>query len=169
MSSRWTFPPPPDGFEGNRRRQGSHTSEGSKRPSGSHPGGLSDSPAPTTKEHTVIAPQDLQPNEYTEPAAIDWKRARCNDGNGTLTHLFFSEDLIDIARAKAICSKCSLAVACLAAALERQEPCGVWGGHLLVNGVIVANKRRRGRPPKHPRPELVVEEVPLPPHYVKTA
>ena len=66
--------------------------------------------------------------------AINWKRARCNDGNGTLTHLFFSEDLIDIARAKAICSKCSLAVACLATALEREEPWGVWGGQLLVNG-----------------------------------
>jgi WhiB family transcriptional regulator, redox-sensing transcriptional regulator len=86
-----------------------------------------------------------------------------------LTHLFFSEDLIDIARAKAICSKCSLAVECLAGALEREEPWGVWGGQLLVNGVIVANKRRRGRPPKLPRPELEVDEVPLPPHYVRTA
>jgi hypothetical protein len=26
--------------------------------------------------------------------------------DGTLTHLFFSEDLYDIARAKAICAKC---------------------------------------------------------------
>ena len=96
-------------------------------------------------------------------------KARCADGSGTLTHLFFSEDLIDIARAKAICSKCSLAVACLATALERQEPWGVWGGQLLVNGSIVAHKRRRGRPPKHPRPDPVVDEVPLPPHYIKTA
>ena len=120
----------------------------------------------------MIAAQDLRPDLATEPAvdAINWKRALCNDGNGTLTHLFFSEDLIDIARAKAICSKCSLAVACLATALERQEPWGVWGGQLLVNGSIVAHKRRRGRPPKHPRPDPVVDEVPLPPHYiVKTA
>ena len=116
----------------------------------------------------MIALHELLANT-TEAMAIDWKRARCNDGNGTLTHLFFSEDLIDIARAKAICSKCTLAVACLAGALEREEPWGVWGGQLLVNGAIVANKRRRGRPPKHPRPELVVDEVPLPPHYVKTA
>ena len=97
-----------------------------------------------------------------------WAKARCNDGAATLTNLFFSEDLIDIARAKAICSKCSLAVACLASALERQEPWGVWGGQLLVNGRVLANKRGRGRPPKHPRPELVVDEVPLPP-YIKTA
>ena len=98
-------------------------------------------------------------------------KARCADGSGTLTHLFFSEDLIDIARAKAICSKCSVADACLAGALERLEPWGVWGGQLLQNGHIVTNKRRRGRPPKTPRPELVVDEVPLPPYFdvVKTA
>ena len=100
-----------------------------------------------------------------QPSSVNWKRARCNDGNGTLTHLFFSEDLIDIARAKAICSKCSLAGDCLGEALARQEPWGVWGGQLLVNGVVVAHKRRRGRPPKHPRPDPVVDEVPLPPHY----
>jgi len=40
---------------------------------------------------------------------------------------------------------------------------------VLVNGSIVAHKRRRGRPPKHPRPDPVVDEVPLPPHYIKTA
>jgi len=65
----------------------------------------------------VSITQDLGPELVDEGVAVDWKRARCNDGNGTLTHLFFSEDLIDIARAKAICSKCSLAVACLATAL----------------------------------------------------
>jgi hypothetical protein len=92
-------------------------------------------------------------------------KARCSDGSGTLSHLFFSEDLIDIARAKAICSKCSVADACLAGAVERVEPWGVWGGQLLQNGQVVTNKRRRGRPPKTPRPELVVDEVPLPPYF----
>jgi len=110
---------------------------------------------------------DLEPEAAQ---AIDWSRARCRDGAGTLTHLFFSEDLIDIARAKAICSKCSLAEACLSGALERAEPWGVWGGQLLLNGSIVAHKRRRGRPPKHPRPDPVVDEVPLPPYItVRTA
>ena len=75
---------------------------------------------------------------------------RCADGNGTLTHLFFSDDQYDIARAKAICSKCGLAEGCLGGALDRAEPYGVWGGHLLVEGVIVAIKRGRGRPPKNP-------------------
>ncbi len=91
---------------------------------------------------------------------------RCSDGNGTLTHLFFSDDEFDIARAKAICGKCGLAEACLDGALERVEPYGVWGGKLLIDGAIVEVKRGRGRPPKHPRPPLVVDEVPLPPHLV---
>jgi WhiB family redox-sensing transcriptional regulator len=91
---------------------------------------------------------------------------RCADGNGTLTHLFFSDDEFDIARAKAICSKCGLADACLTDALDRAEPFGVWGGSLLVDGVIVEVKRGRGRPPKQPRPPLVVDEVPIPPHLV---
>ncbi|MFZ8998257.1 MAG: WhiB family transcriptional regulator [Ilumatobacteraceae bacterium] len=92
--------------------------------------------------------------------------ARCADGNGTLAYLFFSEDEFDIARAKSVCSRCGLAESCLAGALERAEPYGVWGGQLLVDGVAVAVKRGRGRPPKHPRPVLVVDEVPLPPHLV---
>jgi hypothetical protein len=102
------------------------------------------------------------------PMIVDpWAKARCRDGHGTLTHLFFSDELIDIARAKAICAKCPLAVECLDGALEREEPWGVWGGQLLLNGRIVLHKRPRGRPPKHPRPELVVDEVPLPPHLIR--
>jgi WhiB family transcriptional regulator, redox-sensing transcriptional regulator len=92
--------------------------------------------------------------------------ARCADGNGTLTHLFFSDDEFDIARAKAICSRCGLAPGCLGGALDRAEPYGVWGGELLVDGVIVSVKRGRGRPPKTPRAPLVVDEVPIPPHLV---
>ena len=75
----------------------------------------------------------------------------------TAKALRLGDDLIDVARAKAICSKCALAIACLAGGLERQEPWGVWGGQLFVNGSIVAQKRRRGRPPKHPRPDPVVD------------
>ena len=53
-------------------------------------------------------------------------KGRCRDGHGTLTHLFFSEDLYDIARAKAICAKCQVSALCLSTALDRQEPWGVW-------------------------------------------
>ena len=94
----------------------------------------------------------------TNPAALDWGKARCRDGNGTLTHLFFSDEPIATARAKAICGKCPLSVACLEGALDRVEPWGVWGGELLEAGRIVANKRPRGRPPKHPRPLVVINE-----------
>lgn len=86
--------------------------------------------------------------------------ARCSDGRGSFNHLFFSDDPIDLARAKAICSRCALATTCLAGALERGETWGVWGGQILVDGEVVAVKRRRGRPPRHPRPAIVVDEVP---------
>jgi WhiB family redox-sensing transcriptional regulator len=109
---------------------------------------------------------DLDFDESVDETAIDWAVARCRDGNGTLTHLFFSDDLLTIARAKAICSKCVLRAACIEGALERQEPWGVWGGELIENGRIVVHKRPRGRPPKTPRPELIVDEVPIPPHLV---
>ncbi len=84
--------------------------------------------------------------------------ARCADGNGTLTPLFFSDHVLDIARAKAICAKCALVESCLDEAIEREEPWGVWGGELLSGGRIVANKRPGGRPPKRPRPPVIVDE-----------
>jgi WhiB family redox-sensing transcriptional regulator len=93
------------------------------------------------------------------PDELDRSRARCADGNGTLAPLFFSDHVIDIARAKAICRKCSLRERCLEGALERAEPWGVWGGELLSSGRIVAVKRPCGRPPTRPRPELVVDEM----------
>ena len=86
-------------------------------------------------------------------------RARCADGTGRLAELFFSDDAHDLARAKAICRRCALAESCLAGALERVEYYGVWGGVLVMEGVIVEDRPRRGRPPRHPRPELVVESV----------
>ncbi len=92
--------------------------------------------------------------------------ARCSDGNGTLAHLFFSDDDHELARAKAICRPCGLKESCLSGALEREEPYGVWGGMLVLDGVPVEVKRKRGRPPKHPKPVLVVDEVPIPAHLV---
>jgi WhiB family redox-sensing transcriptional regulator len=95
------------------------------------------------------------------PDAVGERSAppRCADGHGTLTPLFFSDDLIDIGRAKAICAKCPLAESCLDGALERQEPWGVWGGQLIENGRIIRDKRPCGRPPRTPRPALVIDEM----------
>lgn len=80
----------------------------------------------------------------------------CNDGTGSLTQLFFSEDLHDIARAKHLCSTCPLRRPCLEAALARRESCGVWGGELLSKGRVLPHKRRRGRPPKRRPAEVIV-------------
>lgn len=91
---------------------------------------------------------------------------RCADGNGTLTYLFFSDEHVDISRAKAICAKCSTREACLSQALEGQEPWGVWGGELIENGRVVVNRRPRGRPPVHIRHVRPIDEVPIPRHLV---
>ena len=50
-------------------------------------------------------------------------------------------------------------VQCLNSAIERHEPWGVWGGELFANGKVLAQKRRRGRPPKVAPPEPVIEEL----------
>ena len=93
-----------------------------------------------------------------------WAHARCNDGSGRLAEMFFSEELQDIARAKHICATCPALIPCLEGALERREPWGVWGGQLFLNGKILATKRRRGRPPKLPRPEDQLPDIPIPEH-----
>ncbi|MET0459501.1 MAG: WhiB family transcriptional regulator [Ilumatobacteraceae bacterium] len=100
----------------------------------------------------AVAPRDAA------DVAID-RHARCRDQRASLTPLFFSEDLIELARARAICSTCPVRVPCLDRALARHEPCGVWGGEIVVDGRVVAEKRGRGRPPKVPRARLVVDEI----------
>ena len=121
----------------------------------------------TTSKRTTNHPQnsentmnDIIQLQHVDEVSVSTKPiARCADGNGTLTPLFFSDHVLDIARAKAICSKCALRESCLADALDREEPWGVWGGELLSMGRIVAHKRPGGRPPKQPRPPVVVDEL----------
>ncbi len=62
--------------------------------------------------------------------------------------LFFAESPADVETAKALCLGCPARLACLTGALERREPNGVWGGELVLAGVVVPRKRPRGRPPK---------------------
>jgi WhiB family redox-sensing transcriptional regulator len=62
--------------------------------------------------------------------------------------LWFAESPADVELAKALCADCPVRTACLAGAIERREPWGVWGGQLLVQGVVVPRKRPRGRPRK---------------------
>ncbi len=65
--------------------------------------------------------------------------------------LFFAEQMPQLRAAQQVCEQCPLRALCLSEALERGEPWGVWGGKILVDGVIVEHKRGRGRPRKDER------------------
>ncbi len=62
--------------------------------------------------------------------------------------LFFAETPQDVEFAKALCGGCPVRVSCLAGALARREPWGVWGGELFLQGAVIPRKRPRGRPRK---------------------
>ncbi|MQA11203.1 MAG: WhiB family transcriptional regulator [Pseudonocardiaceae bacterium] len=62
--------------------------------------------------------------------------------------LWFAEAPTDLEHAKALCADCPIRAECLAGALERREPWGVWGGEIFERGVVVGRKRPRGRPRK---------------------
>lgn len=79
---------------------------------------------------------------------IRWTDARCATGDARVLRLFFSEEGSEIDEARALCQSCDLRVPCLAGAVERAEPEGVWGGYLFDRGRPVASKQPRGRPPK---------------------
>jgi WhiB family redox-sensing transcriptional regulator len=63
--------------------------------------------------------------------------------------LFFAESPADVETAKALCLGCPVRTECLAGALDRREPWGVWGGELFQHGVVIPRKRPRGRPRKN--------------------
>ncbi len=65
---------------------------------------------------------------------------------------FFSEHPEDLEQAKVLCRVCPIREACLAGALDRREPWGVWGGEVFDRGRIIARKRGPGRPRKEPAP-----------------
>jgi WhiB family transcriptional regulator, redox-sensing transcriptional regulator len=82
--------------------------------------------------------------------------ARCSNGTGSMLELFFSEQIDDINAAKAFCLECPVMEPCFEGALARREPWGVWGGQLFLNGKVLPQKRKRGRPPKI-RPEMLTD------------
>ncbi len=65
--------------------------------------------------------------------------------------LWFSEQPADLEVAKAACRTCPLLRPCLAGALDRAEPSGVWGGEIFEKGRIIAYTRPRGNPGRRAR------------------
>ena len=76
-------------------------------------------------------------------AGLDLPCRRSDDAD-----LWFAESPAELERAKALCGDCPVRAACLAGAVEREEPWGVWGGEIFERGVVVPRKRPRGRPSK---------------------
>ena len=70
----------------------------------------------------------------------------CRSGDADL---WFAEAPSELERAKSFCGSCPVRAACLAGALARREPWGVWGGEIFERGAVVARKRPRGRPRKN--------------------
>ena len=83
----------------------------------------------------------------TSPSGVTFAELPCRLND---PELFFAESPADVETAKALCVDCPIRTECLAGALERREPWGVWGGELFIAGVVVARKRPRGRPRKNP-------------------
>jgi WhiB family transcriptional regulator, redox-sensing transcriptional regulator len=107
-------------------------------------------PATTTRDSFGIDPfADLPLEAFPalEPLAKDCPEdlpCRVADAD-----LWFAETPAELEQAKALCAGCPARLACLAGALERREPWGVWGGEIFERGAIIARKRPRGRPRKH--------------------
>jgi WhiB family redox-sensing transcriptional regulator len=105
----------------------------------------------------LIDPSTLGVGELLDAAASPVLDLPCRSGDADL---WFAESPADLERAKSFCADCPIREACLAGALARREPWGVWGGEIFERGVVVARKRPRGRPRKHPVVERPVVEQP---------
>lgn len=86
-----------------------------------------------------------RPRPFLAPVMPEEGRTPCQQQD---PELWFAEHPVQIERAKELCRSCPVVTECLAAAMDRREPYGVWGGELLVRGTILAHKRARGRPRK---------------------
>jgi WhiB family redox-sensing transcriptional regulator len=106
----------------------------------------------------ITVPRPLENGEQEVTTPMQWGDAAVGGQDTTglsldlpcteEPELFFAESPQDVEQAKAMCRGCRARLACLAGALERREPWGVWGGELLMSGAIVPRKRPRGRPRK---------------------
>ncbi len=84
--------------------------------------------------------------ETVSSRPVDEEQLPCRSND---PELFFAETPTDVELAKALCVDCPVRAECLAGALERREPWGVWGGELFLQGTVIPRKRPRGRPRKN--------------------
>lgn len=109
-------------------------------------------PPSTTLRHTRRATNGGDtPMQLTDlldlhdTAVIDGEGIPCRENDA---ELWFADTPEGVEFAKALCRTCPVRETCLAGALDRREPWGVWGGEYFVQGAVVARKRPRGRPRK---------------------
>ena len=102
---------------------------------------------------SVLFSELLVPGWADEKIGLDAVTGTYSDGSSfnlpchtADPELYFSEDEMQVAEAKSLCSGCPVRAQCLEGALSRQEPAGVWGGELFEDGRIIAKKRKAGRP-----------------------
>jgi len=106
---------------------------------------------PGNGEHELMAPMQWRDATVGGPGATELSLVLpCTEE----PELFFAESPQDVEQAKVMCRGCRARLACLAGALERREPWGVWGGELLMRGEIVPQKRPRGRPARTSPPSV---------------
>ena len=96
----------------------------------------------------VMTTATASPTARTAPTATAGVPSGRDLPCGDDPELFFAESPEDVENAKSLCRGCPARIACLAGAVERREPWGVWGGQLFLRGEIVPRKRPRGRPRK---------------------
>jgi WhiB family transcriptional regulator, redox-sensing transcriptional regulator len=85
----------------------------------------------------------VAPSPYTAAEVLEDVPCRRFDPD-----LWFADAPAELELAKSLCLDCPVQVECLAGALERAEPWGVWGGEIFERGEVIARKRPRGRPRK---------------------
>lgn len=110
----------------------------------------------TTSPQTVPAPADAHlwvldltdgstTLDVAELIKLDYELpCRVND-----PELWFADKPAELEQAKRLCAECPVRRACLAGALSRSEPWGVWGGEIFERGAVIPRKRPRGRPRKN--------------------
>ncbi|MEJ3656690.1 WhiB family transcriptional regulator [Pseudonocardia sp. TRM90224] len=99
----------------------------------------------------MISPEELGGDTATQLGSLldaaprDGLDLPCRSGDADL---WFAEAPAELERAKALCGQCPIRAECLAGAVSREEPWGVWGGEIFERGAVIPRKRPRGRPSK---------------------